>query len=524
MSRTSNVNKERGTYLIIGAAIFAYTLLFTWLSFLKHQSFFSFSYEEMSIYLNIIYNTSQGDFFFNSFVGNLFYLHFSLVYLYLGAAYFLFPNINTIFFITHFWIACGAIPIYLISMHLWKSRGTALCFSLFYLLSNPVHNLSFTNHDVLPSFAVTCLLFTFYFFQTKKFKYFVVSSLITLSIIEYAAFPICMFGVISCFMKDRKLRWKATPLLLGIGWIIIYFKMLMPLSGFKTYESIGVLKGGEKQNLISLIQNIITHPIDIIKNIFNKDKLLTIFFATDPVIFSLAIFSPFILLLGGPIFLKNLLAMNPYYLSITSYNHLALALPFVYIAALFSINKIFTFIDRGKDERLKTLLKRSIISFLFVYAIAINFGNNISGKPSYMHRNLIVGDARFLNIRNMFDRRFYTRDKRDTVLWAIINSIPKNASVSSSGNVMVPLAFRKEIYEFGTRHEIHDMEGHDFEVDFILLDIRNSYHGFDALEVSNQESKERINEILNTGYKIKTQKDGFILFEKIKKAKIQIAI
>lgn len=69
------------------------------------------------------------------------------------------------------------------------------------------------------------LLFTIYFFKTRRFKPFVIFLILCLTIKEHLALISMMFGVYAFFQK-RSLRWVIVPIMAGIVWAIFSFFVL----------------------------------------------------------------------------------------------------------------------------------------------------------------------------------------------------------------------------------------------------------------------------------------------------------
>jgi len=89
----------------------------------------------------------------------------------------------------------------------------------------------------------------------------------------------------------------------------------------------------------------------------------------------------------------------------------------------------------------------------------------------------VIKDTRFMNIKSIYDKRFYVMDEEDKMAWRMINKIPNDPdiAVSASGDLLAPLSSRKKMIEF------LDDDYDYYDVDYILIHNRHMYMGLDII-------------------------------------------
>ena len=140
-------------------------------------------------------------------------------------------------------------------------------------------------------------------------------------------------------------------------------------------------------------------------------------------------------------------------------------------------------------------------------------GKNIYGS---LHTDRIY-DKQFVDARNIYDRRFYVQDDLDKTAWKIIKMIPKDAVVSATGDLLMPLSHRKEVYEFAF-DDIDDGGGYDyFDVDYIAVNNTNQYHGAGHYAFPEERHMHKLNGLIRNGtFDVLYEKKGFLLLKRSK--------
>ncbi|MBM4082898.1 MAG: DUF2079 domain-containing protein, partial [Planctomycetes bacterium] len=161
-------------------------------------------------------------------------------------------------------------------------------------------------------------------------------------------------------------------------------------------------------------------------------------------------------------------------LPITSVHALAPAIAFIFLGALYGTKRVLAWIERSPrlDASAKRLVSVCIPLIILLATLGHNFGDNLVGQLNFRGESWQpVSDRRFLSVRNVFEGALYVQDAQDRAAWELIRLIPPGASVSASGDLLVPLSHRRTLLEFGMNHYNY------FAADYVLLNERNMYFG-----------------------------------------------
>ncbi|MFC1699047.1 DUF2079 domain-containing protein [Candidatus Omnitrophota bacterium] len=493
-------------WLSLALTIAGYAYFFTQLSILKYLSFFSFCPDDLAISNNILWHSSRGNLFFQSITESLFDVRFQPFYLVLGLIYKIYPNVVTLFALEHLALALGAWPIYLITKRQFGARVVALIFSLSYLTSNLLHQISFVDQKPLISFAITFVLFSFYCFEQKKILPFVLFGLLAMSCRDEASFIICMFGCYAC-TKQMSLRWKITPVVFGLAYFMCTWLLIMPNLGYSLDNN------PYTWNLFTSNQAgySFSKRFFISKHLIYAKKI----FISPLFIFSL--FAPEVLLIGLPSIIAIQLSVEKYFVSLESMHHSAFLVPAIFLASVYGLWRIANWIYRARviSQRLSRQRLFTLVSGLFfAYQCLSNFGQNILLPPGGIERGLEIADHSFIRTRNMYDHIFYKQEQKDKLAWEFIAFIPEQSSVATTTTYLPALSARDRIYHFGTVRDIHQRSGHDLEVDYVFLNKKNDYLGFGGRELRHRQIIEKIPVLLNSGYIVIKEDKEFILLKK----------
>jgi len=522
------IHLDRLELLFLLTIVFIYTAFFTNLSILKYLSFFSFNGNPLAEDNNMMWHTIRGKWFYQSIGERVFNSDVSLFYIIVAGAYKLSSHMNTIFVVRHLAIALGVVPIYLLSRKMFDSKLTAVFFSISFLLFNPLHHLSFVDDEsLLIAFSLCFVLFAFYFFEQRQFGKFVLfCCLAIIAKEEDSIFMIPMFSVLAVINK-APLKWKAVPILLGLVYVMIDAFIILPLmnnltGGYALKESmyVNTLFGNNPQGLpfyrifLNNTTSIIERSLSLEKFIFNARILFTLF---NPMIYISSLFAPEILLLGLPTLAVSQVSWYDYFLSLGLVHHLRYLIAFIFIASLFGVKRIITFIH-SKYASAQWPSKQKIFSFTGILFLGLtlssNFGSNILLPTIEKFKNDPIADEKFLSVTNMYDPVFYTQDKKDKSAWEFIRLIPEDASVSTTQYYLAALSGRDEIYHFASTNEINWTDGHDFEADFVFVNKQDDYPGFGGIEVEHYRTAESISQLLKSDdYDVVKETEHFILFK-----------
>jgi uncharacterized membrane protein len=152
--------------------------------------------------------------------------HFSPLLAFLAPLYLLVPHVGTILFVKTLGIGLAAWPTYLLARRRLKNRSAALVCALVPLVYPTILSQHFNqinpDHFILPH-----LLFSFYFFETRRPWPFVLFALLALGAKETVAGAIFMFGVYA-LVQRRGWAWVVLPLLVSTAFFLGYYLFFGP--------------------------------------------------------------------------------------------------------------------------------------------------------------------------------------------------------------------------------------------------------------------------------------------------------
>lgn len=492
------IKNDKGALLVI-FSIVIYALVFTWLSILRYQSFFSVEWEDQATMHQLVWNTAYGNWFVNSIgiSGYYFSYHFQPIIFFQGMIYRIFPHIYNHFFITTFFLASAALPLYFISKRLLENKIAAFIISLAYLLYTPLHNINFSDLDpvVLTIPILFCILAFIVNDRRDKQSSVAIFFLVVLALMckEHLGFTIGLLGVFLMFRRD--IRWGLILIVTAVVWLSISLPITLGLNhGQSLARSINYGSFGE----------IVFMPLK------NPRGFFEIVFSANHADYILKVFSPLGFL---PLFsLISLVAVPDLALllcvkgNIEYYQayFIAPAIPFLFVGTVYSIKKIAFFVRKREGGRLVSVIICSVILFLNVANL---FSRNILGDPK---EGKVIYDNKFASATNIFDPVFYAIDKEDGVARDLIAMIPQGASVAASGDLLVALSNRSCLLELFN-------EEYDYcDVDYIL--IHTKYIGFGAGDycmTSPDKIARFVKDLEDSQHWQKLKADGeFILFRR----------
>lgn len=482
------------------AGIIIYTIVFTSLCSLRYRAFFSYEWEDEAAENQMVWNTSHGQLFKQTiFKSKIFTTHFNPVYGLFAPFYSLFPDIRTLYFIFSLGFALGALPIYFLSYELLKNKTKATLISFIYLFFPPLHWINFSSVDA-EMLSLPFLLFAFYLFFKKKFIY--AFSFCVISMMCKENMPLLIAGMGFYFIfKKNNFKWSLAILLTAACFFAMILLWIMPSIGIDPNAYMGAWHG---ETLGGVLKLMLLSPL----------KALSLMWTPEKILFIKEVFSPLLLL---PLFSSATYIASPIFLQILLFNqnlgnadasYLSGAIPFIFIGFVFSIKKLDNLITM---LNLKLNISIFLLTFILVACFMGNFLKNIYGTLNTDD----IYDKRFLNATNIYDKLFYTLDPSDTLAWKIIRMIPAKASVSATGDLLVPLSHRKKLLQFGFDDE-EEGGGYDYwNVDYIIINKKNRYFGAGHYALLKKEHFEKLNSLVQEKSFLPVyQEDGFMLLKK----------
>lgn len=508
------LKKIKNHKFILALFIFSviYTGVFFHLRLMQHKSFFSFEWEDDARENQVVYNTAVSFYPHQTIVNSSYFSdHFTLIYFLVALPYKVYPHIYTWYFLISLSYGFSSLIVYSLAKNIIESKTVAFVISLSYLLYSPLHYINLGALDA-NQFSLPLLFLTFYFLYKRKFIPYLIFMILSCLCKEDIPPVIFLFGIYQLLMKYPRKWWAVT-----IVFSVCYFTFASYTAN-TFFRVVGFNSHGKNFDYLDwdtvrqILEFIFISKMEALEYIFNWLKLKTIIMVFSPLIFiplfSFEIFIPLTMY-------AEVLLSNHYFLNYNSYLFSPL-IPFLFISLLFSLRRISV-----------RLGKRGIlcISFLiFLLCFLSNFGRNIPGCVAIEREDIgDICDARFMAVKNIFDRRFYTVDEEDRIAWKFIGMIPKGASVAASGDLLPALSSRKVLYEFGLNNpKTTNSESFKaypaYNADYILIHKKCLYNGLGGHYASFRKEEDlrgEINNFINNyNFTLLKEEGNFILLRK----------
>lgn len=420
----------------------------------------------------IPYTTCERDMLLSHFT-----IHFSPIYYFILPFYMVFTSPYTLIVVQLIAVLSGIIPVYLMCRNKKASNIVTLALCLAYLLYPTLRGgLFFDFHE--NKFLAPLVLWLLYFFELEKFGKkkltgIIVFTLLILMVKEDAPIYTACIGLFQIFYKSDK-RDKIAGFSVAV-FSVIYFFVVFHFMGIYGDAGSAITSFGRYENLmvsdydgvLKLVLNMLKNPAYVIKQLMTAEKLEFILWMFLPVLFlpfRTRKISSLILLI--PLIVLNLLSNYGYQHSIY-YQYAYASGALVLYAAFLELSKM------------KGIRGQAFSVCIIVMSLLMSI-SCISDRTVYYND--------YVNYHEKVDE-----------VRALLEKIPKEASVSSSTFYLPVIAERNEIY----RHKNED------EMDYIVLTLSGSEKDTNLREAD---------EYMEKGYRLFGMvEDRIIILEKINK-------
>ncbi len=418
-----NLFAEKYSLALLIFFIFAYTLVFSFLSLWKYYNF-QYNAMDLGIINQVFFNSINGDFFASSvhpksYLGD----HISPILFLLLPLYYLHQGPQNLLIMQTLILALCAWPIFLISKKTLNNNWS-IFLALAWLLNPFVHNINLFEFSFLP-FAIFFIFCTFYFYQEEKFFLFMTFCLLALLVREDVALVIFMFSLIAIFQK-RKIKWLIFPAAISM----IYFFLALKITDFFALQGqykFFIYYSWLGKNFFEIFNNVIFNPAIWLYHIFSFNNLIFFLALIMPLVF-LPLLSPLYLLLGLGIFLQLIMRLEGGSETLLQTHYASLLMPAVFISSIYAFkeikenknsDKLISFIK--KNSRLFALILISGIIYCF-FALSPIFGS----------------------IKSIYNNGIFS--EKSKISWEFTNKIPKENAVVADYNFLTSLSSRNNIY------------------------------------------------------------------------------
>ena len=367
-----------------------------------------------------------------------FAVHISPIFYLLLPFYWLFPYAETLQIGQAVILAAGVIPVVLLCRHFRLSGKVSILVGLLYAFYPALSTSCFYDiHEncFLPFF----LLWTFYFFEKKKYFPMYLSALCVLTVKEDAAIYLLVFAVF-VLLSERNYLHGGILAAMAVGYFALACHLLNTYGEGIMSNRYGNLIANSDDGLLGAIKTALINPGFLLTQMFTTSKG-----GTEKLVYFLQMllplgFLPFCTkkpsrwLLLAPM-LINLLTRYVYQYDIGFQYHFAI-LAFLFYAVIKNLSEL----------TLPT--SRNLLSLAAAACCCLYLCTVIPKLNTYTER---------------------WEDGKDTYaqMEAILDTIPADASVNCSTFLLAHIADRNEIYEVGYHEDKPD-------VDFVVLDARYS--------------------------------------------------
>ena len=482
-------------YIALGLLVAANTLLFAVNALSTHNTLNTFGFD-LGIQHQATWLLSR---FKNPFVTvnglHFFAGHSRFISAFTAPFLWIWQDARMMLLLQSFSLSIAAVPLFLIAKNKLGSSLIAIIVVISYFLYPALGHLNMENFHY-DSFLVLFIFCAFYFLTTKRYFLYIAFVILALITKEEAAITIFLLGIY-VFFQDKNIG-VATMLLPAI-YVAVLLNLIFPIFIPEGYALYSRLRIGEvflsdpfsfetyKEMYTILMTNLFTDR--------NGTYLLQIFY---PVAF-IPLLSPATMLVAGSLYI-NLLSDYSYAHSI-KYHYVAGFIPFIFISIVY----VLSYLTEGKAKKL-------LLPVIIVIIAASVTGNSVIGSKTRL-RDL-----------DEFPKRLKVAMTPQKELEQLIDSVPGDATISATYNVVPHLTDRVTIFQFPNPFKPHywglsrkapytDVK----YVDYVLLDTRRDkdYDEFENLKSDGiyvvSQQKVRLLYINMLNMKTRVMKKPFVL-------------
>ncbi|MBI2641026.1 DUF2079 domain-containing protein [Candidatus Roizmanbacteria bacterium] len=369
--------------IILLVFVVFYILYFSYFSILRLKALYA-SYYDLGIMHQTVYNTYSalrtGDWSRLLELTNpegseqitRMAIHNDISLALLAPFYFVHNGPETLLIIQTVVISLGAFALFKIAGKIFaKSKYSpllSLVFSISYLLYAPLQRGNvYDFHAVM--FATAFLLWMFYFWLVKKYRYSFLFFILSLISKEQVALTL-IFLAVYVLGKRREKRDKTSRyfsfavIVTSIFWFVASIFFIAPY--FRGSQHFAVDRYKEfGSSPIEIITGIFTNPYSLLRRMISRESLQYLFSLLGPVGF-LSLLSPLTFLIALPELAINLLSNNRN-TRLMIYHYEAVIIPFIFISAIYGAKKIVDYFSGNKRKRIVLFLSAWILIFSLVF-------------------------------------------------------------------------------------------------------------------------------------------------------------
>jgi uncharacterized membrane protein len=407
---------------------------FSHFNVLRHQTFHS-GYYDLAIMDQTVYNTYRGRILdvtnpegMETFKRMA--IHNDIILALLAPFYTIYNGPETLLILQAIIIGLGAVPLFLLAIHILRDKKVALIIAICYLLYPPLHGVvTYEFHAV--AFAIPFILCMVYFAHKKQFLISFMFFFLTLITKEQVAVATGIWGLLLYLQNQyddsevkefgKKIFW------VSIFWFVLSIWIIIPFFRGGNHFASGRYDdfGG---NPASIVINTILKPHVVVVKLLSPASFKYYIQMFAPLGF-MSFLAPATLLAILPEFAINLLSNNIHMKSIVNH-YTAVLIPFIFISAIYGFKKL--------QNRSGSIFKAAFVILLLSLFASFFFGSLPYSK-------------------NVPHFRLETKKINDTTLSNLkILLADENVSVAASDEIAPHIAHRKTIFRFSSSYGAAD--------------------------------------------------------------------
>lgn len=492
--------------IVLWLLILVYIAYFSYFTILRYRTLYA-SYFDLGIMHQTVYNTykglTTGDFSRILELTNPFgpeqikrmSIHNDIILALLSLFYFIYPGPEILLIIQTIVIAIGALAVFGIAQKVFSKfkhhSFLALIFSLSYLFYVPMQRANIYEFHAV-TLSTSFLLFMFYFWLTKRYRWSFVFFFLSLLSKEQVALTTTFFGFYIVFKQIRKSKldfpkfksaiFPLVIIVISIVWFILSILVIIPyFRGTKHFALSYYDDFGDSP--FQIIIGILSSPQSGIRYLLSNDALRYFFFLLFPLGF-LSLLSPAFLAIATSEFAINLFSNNPNMQNII-FHYTSVIQSFIFIAAIFGTKKLIEYFE--KDCRKSNIVY--IISFIIFSCTLIT---------SY-----IKGPLPYSREKEIHPFKYPQQESKDVLDWSK-KLVDDNIKISSTGQLAPFFTSRRYFYTFSKYY---------YKADYVVIRLN---------EIYNYPEKDELIPIYerlkaDSNYQPIEQKENFEVYKKIGK-------
>jgi uncharacterized membrane protein len=468
-----------------------------------------------------IWNTAQGrvmeDSRFN-FTGSVFGMDWMPMLFFFVPVYALLPSAHVLFFLQIAASALGAVPLYWLTRDRLGSKLAGVGVGALYLLYPTLLHTALNPFQVR-LFAVTLLLFAFYYFEKGNWKLFAALALLAMLARTDVSLVVAMFGIYALLTR-RKWPGVVGPLVVGFGYFALSTFVIVPSFAYPGAFSsppgavadpmscwpcgtnpIIAYYGHLGSSGPEILGYIATHPFDVLGLMFTWPKIVYMILLLLPLIF-LPLLAPKPLILVLPPFVLNLLSLRSSQFSYESHYSL-LMIPGLMVATIYGADRARKFVERWRGGSGRPV---NMMRWVQVGMLALAIWPLVLSLPRMPYTNAVA-------------RAFLYTEPAARVQAAhdLITMIGPEAKVAVSSKLAPQLLPRRYIYNFPPApYSPYNFGPHrraDYaDLDYILVDPNASALTESENKIGGKTGLELLREL--PGWREVGSKEGLLLFRR----------